>query len=95
MRAAFTSITAPGLAFIPRERLFAVNRECNEFGARMAADHRGRFGLFASLPLPNVDDSLREIAHALDTLRADGIALLTSYGDRWLGDPAFAYPPIR
>ena len=87
---AFTSITAPGLAFIPRERLFAVNRECNDFGARMAADHRERFGLFASLPLPNVDDSLREIEYALDTLQADGIGLLSSYGDRWLGDPAFA-----
>lgn len=87
---AFTSITAPGLALIARERLFAVNRECNEFGARMVADHPARFGLFASLPLPNVDDSLREIAHALDTLHADGIGLLTSYADRWLGDPAFA-----
>jgi 6-methylsalicylate decarboxylase len=87
---AFTSITAPGLAFIPHERLFAINRQCNDFGARMAADHRERFGLFASLPLPNVDDSLREIEYALDTLNADGIGLLTSYGDRWLGDPAFA-----
>jgi predicted TIM-barrel fold metal-dependent hydrolase len=87
---AVTSITAPGLALIPRERLFTVNRECNDFGACMAADHAGRFGLFASLPLPHVEHSLREIAYALDTLKADGIGLLTSYGDRWLGDPAFA-----
>jgi predicted TIM-barrel fold metal-dependent hydrolase len=87
---AFTSITAPGLALFARERLFGVTRECNEFGARMAADHRARFGLFASLPLPNVDDALREVEHALGTLRADGIALLTSYGDQWLGDAAFA-----
>ncbi len=87
---AFTSITAPGLALVPSERLLTVNRECNDFGARMSADHRERFGLFASLPLPNVDDSLREIEYALDALKADGIGLLTSYGDRWLGDPAFA-----
>jgi len=86
---AFTSITAPGLAFIPRERLFTINRECNDYGARMAADHWRRFGLFASLPLPNVTHSLHEIEYALDTLKADGIGLLTSYGDRWLGDPAF------
>ena len=87
---AFTSITAPGLALVPREQLFAVNRECNDFGARMVEDHPGRFGLFASLPLPDVDAALREIAYALDTLRADGIGLLTSYRDRWLGDAAFA-----
>jgi predicted TIM-barrel fold metal-dependent hydrolase len=87
---AFTSITAPGLVFIPRDRLFAMNRECNEFGARMVADHRERFGLFASLPLPNIDDALREIEYALDTLRADGVAMLSSYGNRWLGDAAFA-----
>ncbi|HTP99783.1 MAG TPA: amidohydrolase family protein [Casimicrobiaceae bacterium] len=87
---AFTSITAPGLAFTARERMFAVNRECNEFGARMMADHGERFGLFASLPLPDVESSLGEIEYALDTLRADGIGLLTSYAGRWLGDGAFA-----
>jgi predicted TIM-barrel fold metal-dependent hydrolase len=87
---AFTSITAPGLALIARERLAAVNRECNDYGARMVADHGNRFGLFASLPLPDVDASLREIAYALDTLHADGIGLLTSYSERWLGDAAFA-----
>jgi predicted TIM-barrel fold metal-dependent hydrolase len=87
---AFTSITAPGFALVADERRVDVNRACNEFGATMVADHRDRFGFFASLPLPDVDASLREIAFALDTLHADGIALLTSYGNRWLGDPAFA-----
>lgn len=86
---AFTSITAPGLAFIGRDRLCSVNRACNDYGARMVTDHRDRFGLFASLPLPDVDASLREIEYALDVLKADGIGLLTSYGNRWLGDPAF------
>lgn len=87
---AFTSITAPGLAFVRGERLRAINRECNEFGARMVADHPRRFGLFASLPLPDVDGALREIAYALDELKADGIGLLASYGNKWLGDCAFA-----
>jgi len=87
---AFTSITATGLELVARERLFAVTRDCNDYAARMAVDYRGRFGFFAGLPLPDVDASLREIDYALDTLHADGIGLLTSYGARWLGDAAFA-----
>lgn len=87
---AITSITAPGLALFAPERRFAVNRECNDYGARMGSDHHGRFGLFAGLPLPAVDASLEEIGYAIDTLKADGIGLLTSYGDKWLGDAAFA-----
>ena len=41
------------------------------------------------MPLPDVDGTLAEIAYALDTLRADGIGLFTSYRDIWLGNDAF------
>jgi 6-methylsalicylate decarboxylase len=87
---AITSITAPGFDVVAPAKRVAATRECNEYGARMAADFPGRFGLFASLPLPDVDASLKEIAYALDVLKADGIGLLTSYRDKWLGDAAFA-----
>jgi len=62
-------------------------RAFNEFGARLGGDHPGRFGLFAALPLPDIDASLREIEHALDVVKADGFGLVTSYGELWLGDP--------
>jgi len=87
---AITSITTPGLRFLDDAGARTLARECNEYTARLVADSRGRFGMFAVVPMPHVDATLDAIAYALDTLKAEGIGLLTSYGDRWLGDPAFA-----
>ena len=65
-------------------------RDINEYAARLASDHPGRFGNFASLPLPDMDATLKEIAYALDVLKADGFFVWTNYEDVWLGDPAWA-----
>jgi len=71
------------------EALLAYVRENNEHMARLAADYPGRFGMFACLPLPDIDATLKEIAHAFDTLKADGVHMMTSYDDHWLGDSIF------
>ena len=86
---AVTSITTPALRFLDEGRAQGLARECNEYSVRLAADSKGRFGTFAVMPMPHVDVTLHEIGYALDFLKADGIGLLTSYGDKWLGDPAF------
>ena len=88
---AMLSITAPGVWFGDVQEARKLAREMNEYAAaKMVSDHKGRFGLFAVLPLPDVQGSLQEIAYALDTLNADGVGILTSYGNAWLGDPQFA-----
>ena len=87
--AAVVSITNPGLWFGDRAATRRLARACNEYGATLVHDHPTRFGLFAAMPLPDVDGTLKEIEHAYDTLKADGVTLFTSYGDSWLGNPAY------
>jgi 6-methylsalicylate decarboxylase len=87
---AIASLSPWGVAFAEAAQLPTLARECNEYAATMIGDHKGRFGLFAAMPLPDIDASLKEVAYALDALKADGIGLMTSYRDKWPGDPAFA-----
>src|SRR6266849_7296842 len=67
-----------------------IARLSNEYGAQLARDHKGRFASFATLPLLDTEGALKEIGYALDTLKAEGIGLMTSYLDKYLGDASFA-----
>jgi predicted TIM-barrel fold metal-dependent hydrolase len=80
------SVSSPGVHFGNDAKARVLARSVNEFAARTMTDHRGRFGGFASLPLPDVDGALEEIAYALDTLKLDGVVMLTNFNGVYLGD---------
>ena len=86
---ALISITTPGIWFGNVDETRRLARQENEYGAKLVSDHKGRFGLFAVLPLPDVDATLREIEYAFDTLKAEGVGLLSNWGNKWLGDDSF------
>ena len=67
-------------------------RICNDYAAEMMRDHKGRFGLFATLSMIDIDATLKEVEYAFDTLKADGIGLQSNYGDKWLGNAV--YQPV-
>src|SRR5262249_36072752 len=76
---AILSSSEPSLFFGNSDGARRLARETNEFGAKLIADHPGRFGMFATVPLPDVDGALREIEYTLDTLKMDGICMMTDY----------------
>jgi len=85
-----TSPTLPAVGFLGPKDAADVARASNDYARKLTQDHPGRFGLFALLPMPHVDETLKEIAYAFDVLKCDGVAFMTSYGDEFLGDKAFA-----
>jgi 6-methylsalicylate decarboxylase len=86
---AIVSLSEPGVYF--GDRFFARDqaRRCNEYAAELMRSYSARFGAFAILPLPDVDLALRELEYALDTLRLDGVVLLSNSDGRYPGDPLF------
>ena len=86
---ALLSLAVSGVSFDAGEAGRSLARKSNDYGAELIKDHPASFGLLAALPMPDPKGSLAEIEYAFDMLHADGIALLSSYGDKWLGDPTY------
>jgi predicted TIM-barrel fold metal-dependent hydrolase len=83
------SVSSPGVSLAGGPAAAELAREVNEAGRQAVVDHPGRFGLLASLPLPDVDAALAEIAHCVDQLDVDGFILLTNVDGTYLGDPTW------
>jgi predicted TIM-barrel fold metal-dependent hydrolase len=79
--AAIVSLGPPGAASPD------LARRVNEAAAELRSE---RIAALATLPLPDADASLAELAHALDDLELDGVFLLTNAGGVYLGDDRLA-----
>jgi predicted TIM-barrel fold metal-dependent hydrolase len=87
--AAITSISTPGVYFADDDFSGRLARACNDYMVQLKLDHPGKFGGFASVPLPNVAGALSELEYALDELGLDGVCLMTHYKGKYLGGSEF------
>ncbi|MFF5438616.1 amidohydrolase family protein [Streptomyces achromogenes] len=85
---AMVSVSTPGTGFLtdPAEAA-GLARRLNDFSAALAADHPGRFGWFATLPMPDAEAAVNEARRALLSLGADGVTLLANTQGVYLGAP--------
>ncbi|MFA4083904.1 amidohydrolase family protein [Mycobacteroides salmoniphilum] len=89
IRRAILSISSPGMNLGDITTARAVAEQVNDAAAKIVRDHPGRFGFFASLPLPDIDASVGEVRRAIDTLEASGVIIESNIEGRYLGDPLF------
>ena len=87
IQAQLLSLSSPGVSFVEGQQARGLARAVNEFAAETIRDHSPRFGAFATLPLPDIEGSLKELTYALDTLKLDGIGLISNYHGLYLGQP--------
>jgi predicted TIM-barrel fold metal-dependent hydrolase len=86
---ALMSVGQPGVDFLPVDAACAMARRCNDYSADQIARSPGRFGSFALIAMHDIDRAIEECRYCLDELRFEGICLMASYGETYLGDKAF------
>jgi len=87
---AMVSLSSPSTHFLPLAERAALVRQVNDAGRDLVQAHPGRFGFFATLPLPDIEAALAELDRAFDVLGVDGVILESNIDGEYLGSPRFA-----
>ena len=83
---AILSVSAPGTTFLPNPAdAAALARDLNDHSADLVAAQPDRFGFFATVAMPHIEETVAETVRALDVLNADGIVLLANNDGTYLG----------
>lgn len=87
------SISSPGVYLnVPSKtatkKAISLAREVNKYGSEVKAKYPKEFGFFASLPLPDIQASLKEIEFSFGELdpKPDGVVMMSNYYGLYLGD---------
>ncbi len=86
---AIISLATPSVSVWEGQEQLDITKQVNDFGLELVSKANGRLGYFATLPMPNVEHSVAEIARAYETYKADGVILISSYKGVYLGDKIF------
>jgi 6-methylsalicylate decarboxylase len=88
IEASVVSLSSPHIYFDDEMKTRGLFREINEAGAQLVRDNPKKFGHFGSIPLPDMEGSLKELEYCYNTLKVDGIKLSTNAKGLYLGEAA-------
>ena len=83
------SLSTPNVFFTDAEHQPTVARMMNDSYAELIARHPKRFKGFASIPMDASDAALDELHRAIDTLKLNGVVLLSNIGGKPLTSPEY------
>ncbi|HEX6718212.1 MAG TPA: amidohydrolase family protein [Pyrinomonadaceae bacterium] len=83
------SLSTPNVFFTGAEHQPAVAKMINDAYADLIARHPKRFKGFASIPMDAPDEALKELHRAIDTLKLNGVILLTNIAGKPLTAPQY------
>lgn len=83
------SLSTPNVFFTSAQHQPAVATMINDSYAELIARHPKRFKGFASIPMDAPDEALSELHRAIDTLKLNGVILLSNIGGKSLTSPEY------
>jgi len=83
------SLSTPNVFFAPAERQPEVARMVNDDYAELIARYPKRFKGFASIPMDDPDQAIKELHRALDELKLNGVILMSNIQGRSLTLPQY------